>query len=89
MALASLPQYVWDAWLLSRFPGRTLEELDQIDVLRVLRAVRVQEIDRVEALRRVALQHAGQSRLSNHDWRDIRRHDRLLERYGGGADVGE
>lgn len=80
--MAATPRYVWDAWLLSRFPGRTLEELDQIDVLRLLRAVRVQEIDRVEVLRRVAMQHGAQSRLSRSDWRSIQRHDWLLERYG-------
>lgn len=73
---------MWDAWLLNRFPGRTLEELDNVDVLRLLRAVRVLEIDRVEALRKVALDRDASKHLDKADWIAIRRHDRLLAQYG-------
>jgi hypothetical protein len=69
---------MWDAWLLNRFPGRTLEELDNVDVLRLLRAVRVSEIDRVEALRKMAMEKDGNRRLDRADWVAIRRHDRLI-----------
>ncbi len=67
--------------MLSKFPGRTLEELDSMDVLRVLRASKVQEIDRVEAMRRLALDKDGQKRLEPEDWKAIERHDRLLQRF--------
>lgn len=77
-----MPQHVWDAWLLRQFPGRTLEELDGVDVLRLLRATRVQQIDQVEALRKLALDDDGAKRLERADWVAIRRHDRLMERYG-------
>ena len=52
-----------------------------MDVLRVLRASKVQEIDRVEAMRRFALDKDGQKRLEPEDWRAIKRHDRLLQRF--------
>ncbi len=67
--------------MLGKFPGRTLEELDSMDVLRVLRASKVQEIDRVEAMRRLALDKDGQKRLEPEDWKAIARHDRLLKRF--------
>ncbi|MCB0147505.1 MAG: hypothetical protein KDE01_07615 [Caldilineaceae bacterium] len=51
-ALAAMPPVFWDAWLLSRFPGRTLEELEHVDILRLLRARRVQMIEQVEELRK-------------------------------------
>ena len=52
-----------------------------MDVLRVLRASKVQEIDRVEAMRRLALDQDGQKRLEPEDWRAIERHDRLMQRF--------
>jgi len=82
-ALASLPAHEWDAWLLNRFPGRTLEELDAVDIPRLLRAVRVQEIDRVESTRRLAVRAGSQSKLESSDWRAIQRHDRLIARHYG------
>lgn len=74
--------------MLSKFPGRTLEELDGMDVLRVLRAAKVQEIDRVEAMRRLSMDKDGQKRLEPEDWKAIARHDRLMRRYGGETDGG-
>ena len=52
-----------------------------MDVLRVLRASKVQEIDRVEAMRRLALDKDGQKRLEPEDGKAIARHDRLLKRF--------
>ena len=66
---------------MGKFPGRTLEELDGMDVLRVLRASKVQEIDRVEAMRRLSMDKDGQKRLEPEDWKAIARHDRLLKRF--------
>ncbi len=74
--------------MLNRFPGRTLEELDGMDVLRVLRAAKVQEIDRVEAMRRLSMDKDGQKRLEPEDWKAIARHDRLMSRHGGETDGG-
>lgn len=73
--------------MLGKFPGRTLEELDSMDVLRVLRAAKVQEIDRVEAMRRLSMDKDGQKRLEPGDWKAIQRHDRLVRRFG--VDDGE
>ena len=47
----------------------------------MLRASKVQEIDRVEAMRRLALDKDGQKRLEPEDWTAIKRHDRLLQRF--------
>lgn len=85
-ALAATPAPEWDAWLLSKFPGRTLEELDAVDIPRLLRATRVQEIDRVESMRRLAVRAGSQSKLEPSDWRAIRRHDRLIARHYGEND---
>lgn len=40
-----------DAWLLSLFPGRMLEELDQMDLNRLIRARVASNMQRVEARR--------------------------------------
>ncbi|MCB0147164.1 MAG: hypothetical protein KDE01_05875 [Caldilineaceae bacterium] len=53
-----------------------------MDVLRVLRAAKVQEIDRVEAMRRLSMDKDGQKRLEPGDWKAIQRHDRLVRRFG-------
>lgn len=52
-----------------------------MDVLRVLRAAKVQEIDRVEAMRRLSMDKDGQKRLEPEDWKAIERQDRLLKRF--------
>ena len=67
-ALAAVPAVFWDAWLLSRFPGRTLEELEHVDILRLLRA-RVQMIEQVEELRKESRRSDTQSKLDTAaDW---------------------
>lgn len=59
-----------------------------MDVLRLLRAVHVQEIDRIESMRKLALQH-DRAKLEPEDWRAIRRHDRLLAHYYAGEVGGD
>lgn len=76
-----MPPVFWDAWLLSKFPGRTLEELEQVDILRLLRARRVQMIEQVEELRKQSRQPDEQEKLAPAAWAALKRHDKLLERF--------
>lgn len=78
--LQMLPDAYWDAVLLQRFPGKTLEELDGIDWLRLVRAWQAKEIGEVENARQLFLE--GKIKPSSYEWRMILRHDRL-------EDVGE
>ena len=39
---------LFDSWMLSNFPGRTLEELDSINILRYLRAMDARAIETTE-----------------------------------------
>ncbi len=73
-----VPQAQWDAWAMSQFPGRTLDELKDIDVLRVLRAQQVQRIERIEQLRQIGSAGKSLNSLSPADWRAIARHDKLV-----------
>ena len=41
---------LFDSWMLTNFPGRTLEELDSMDVLRFMRAVEARSIESTERL---------------------------------------
>ncbi len=69
-----------DWWLLQRFPGRTLEELDSVDWLRLQRALEVGRIVDIEA--RAALYQEGKLQpeaIRPHEWRAIVEHDRLYE----------
>lgn len=66
-----------DAWLLSRFPGRTLEELDGMNWGRYLRAIEAEAIGAVEERR--ALQITGTIKtLTADEWERVKEHDRLL-----------
>jgi hypothetical protein len=69
-----------DYWLLQRFPGRTLEELDGVDWLRLQRAETVGRIVDVEQRRKAW--HKSKDRkpdaFTAAEWRMIRRHDRLV-----------
>lgn len=66
-----------DAWLLRRFPGRTLEELDQIDWLRFLRALDAEQIETIEERR---LAYIGQKigELRPEEWERIAEHEQWL-----------
>ena len=61
-----MPGAYVDSWLISRFPGKTLEELDQMDWARYMRAVEV------ENLRNLAMKHGrylnGQADITDHEW---------------------
>lgn len=61
------PDELIDAWLLTRFPGRTLEELDAMDWARYSRALEAAQIERV--LGREALYRAGKlQELDADEW---------------------
>lgn len=44
-----MPDALVDAWLLERFPGKTLEELDNMNWTRFMRAMEAQEICDIES----------------------------------------
>ena len=61
------PDALIDAWLLQRFPGRTLDELDTMDWGRYSRALEAAQLERV--LAREALWKAGKlEQLDADDW---------------------
>jgi hypothetical protein len=69
-----------DYWLLQRFPGRTLEELDGVDWLRLQRAEQVGRIVDIE--QRLRAWHKSKDRkpdaFTPAEWRMINRHDKLV-----------
>lgn len=68
-----------DAWLLSSFPGRTLDEIDAMDWPRYLRAREAQAIEAVERTRslRVA-RKLNDDDIAPETWEAIKRHDELV-----------
>lgn len=76
----AMPDAYWDAFLLQRFPGKTLEELDGIDWGRLCRALHVQQIDRIEDMREQYLR--GKYKPTLAEMSDVMRHDRLLNAGG-------
>lgn len=79
MFLAQNADYL-DWWLLQKFPGRTLEELDSVDWLRLQRAQEVDRIVTVEQKRQLMTQGKLKGDdITADEWRTIRRHDRLLD----------
>ena len=71
-----------DYWLLQRFPGRTLEELDWMDWLRLQRAVEVERIVNIEARRSAYFDHNTKT-LTDDEWQAVQRHDAwVAEVYG-------
>ena len=75
--LDMLPQAYWDAYLLQRFPGKTLEELDGLDWGRLMRAHQVRHIDQVEEVREMYLK--GKYKPKPEEWAAVLRHDRLIQ----------
>ncbi len=74
---AQLPDAYWDAFLLQRFPGKTLEELDQVDWARYMRALHVRHIEQVEDMRE--LYFKGKHKPTPDEVQAWERHDRLIE----------
>ena len=77
-----------DWWLLQKFPGRTLEELDSIDWLRLQRAMEVDDVVRVEERNRQY--HAKElKKLTPREVARVHRHNLLLAEYFGDDDDDE
>lgn len=74
-------QAIFDAWLMGRFPGRTLEDLDDMDMGRFLRAVEAQQVMELERRYRQYLQGTIKE-LPPDDWKVIRQHERLIAEHG-------
>jgi hypothetical protein len=68
-----------DAWLLRKFPGRTLDELDNMDWLRLMRALEADRIEQAEVKRKqyFADDH-GPDWLSDDQWEIVAKNDKLL-----------
>lgn len=66
-----------DAMLLEKFPGRTLDELDAMDFVRYWRALDVQRAQTIERMRDLQLE--DKYKPTPGEWRQILRHDRLME----------
>lgn len=66
-----------DAWLLKRFPSRTLDELDGMDWFRFLRAVEAEEIEAIEARRTLVLT-SKDVQLTEDEAVAIAEHDELV-----------
>jgi hypothetical protein len=73
---AQLPAAYWDAYVLQRFPGKTLEDLDAMDWGRYLRAQHVRYIDQIEDVRELYFQ--GKHKPTAEEATAMLRHDRLL-----------
>lgn len=68
-----------DAFLLSLFPGKTLEELEDIDWPRLMRALEVKSIGNTEEVYGKFRQGLIQaSSITAQQWQQIKEHDDLL-----------
>ena len=68
-----------DAWLLRKFPSRTLDELDMMGWPRYLRAMQAEKIEAVEERRKLFMSDRIEaSDLTSDEWEAIREHDRWI-----------
>ena len=68
-----------DAWLLKRFPSRTLDELDEMDWPRYLRAMHAEQVEAIEEKRRLFMTDRLEAKdLTADEWEAIRDHDRWI-----------
>ena len=69
-----------DYWLMQKFPGRTLEELDRIDWLRLQRALEVGRIVELEAKNTLVTEgKLPTESLTSREWAQIQRHNALFD----------
>lgn len=65
---------IFDSWMLTNFPGRTLEELDGMDILRFMRAMEARSLESTERLNtKILKKEIKPSEVSKENW------DRILE----------
>ena len=73
-----MPDALVDAWLLERFPGKTLEELDLINWPRFMRAMEAQEFGDIEAKKAAMMKGLLKgSAVTRRDLARIKRNDTL------------
>ena len=71
-----------DWWLMQKFPGRTLEELDNIDWLRLQRALEVGRIVDLEAKNTLVTEgKLPAESLTAREWRQLQRHNALFDEW--------
>ncbi len=75
---------LFDSWMLTNFPGRTLEELDSMDVLRFMRAVEARSIESTERLNADILkQKIKPTDVGKESWDSILANNKLWDEYQG------
>lgn len=73
---------LFDSWMLSNFPGRTLEELDGIDILRFMRAIEARSIESTERLNADILsKKVKPTDVDSDSWKRILEHNEMWEDY--------
>ena len=71
-----------DWYLMQKFPGRTLEELDRIDWLRLQRALEVGRIVELEAKNTLVTEgKLPAESLTAREWAQIQRHNALFDEW--------
>ena len=71
-----------DFWLMQKFPGRTLEELDGIDWLRLQRALEVGRIVELEAKNTLVTEgKLPAESLTSREWAQIQRHNAIFDEW--------
>ena len=77
---------LFDSWMLSNFPGRTLEELDGMDVLRFMRAMEARAIESTERLNADILkQKIKPTDVQKENWDRILENNKVWDDYKRGA----
>lgn len=73
---------LFDSWLLSNFPGRTLEELDSMNILRYMRAMDARGIESSERIYTNIMKNKIKSTdVPKEDYERVLENDKLWEEY--------
>ena len=73
---------LFDSYLLTQFPGRTLDELDDMDLLRFLRAMEARNVSSLEESRyMVETGKKKGSEIDKEDWDIILEHNKIWDEY--------
>lgn len=72
----------FDWWLMQKFPGRTLEELDGMDWLRLQRALEVGRIVELEGKNTLVTEgKLPADALTSREWAQIQRHNAIFDEW--------
>lgn len=73
---------LFDSYLLSQFPGRTLDELDDMDILRYFRALQARKIDLLEDTHQMVISGKKKgAEVGKDEWEEIREHNKMWESF--------